>query len=202
MIRASRTHWHLKKKSLNPYLQYIKGTVHKYELSAGGQSCHSHTQKKRKHCSKSMLWYLHMRHKDETARKMRAREGKKRRKEKQRDWQTHRLLYWTGVPLPWQPAALDWYLEQQVELLQRIWCSVHIWGQLIWRYNQLLLCSLHTHARNPLFETQRLAPDPAALKSLTECQINRQVRFIPTDVCAATYNVGLADVNRACVMLV
>lgn len=30
------------------------------------------------------------------------------------------LLYWTGVPLPWQPAALDWYLEQQVELLQRI----------------------------------------------------------------------------------
>lgn len=28
--------------------------------------------------------------------------------------------------------------------------------------------------RNPLFGTQRLAPEPPALKSPTECQINRQ----------------------------
>lgn len=70
-------------------------------------------------------------------------------RERHRDWQTCYLLYWTGVPLPWQPAALDWYLEQRLELLQRIWCSVHIWGQLIWHYNQLLLCSLHTELAIP-----------------------------------------------------
>ena len=89
---------------------------------------------------------------------------KKRRKERERDWQTHCLLYWTGVPLPWQPAALDWYLEQRVELLQRIWCSVHIWGQLIWRYNQLLLCFAPHRSRNPLFGTQRLAPAATGVK--------------------------------------
>lgn len=43
------------------------------------------------------------------------------------DWQTHCLLYWTGVPLPRQPAAPGWYLERQVELLQRISCSARIW---------------------------------------------------------------------------
>lgn len=43
------------------------------------------------------------------------------------DWQTRCSLYWTGVPLPWQPAAPGWYLERQVELLQRISCSAHIW---------------------------------------------------------------------------
>lgn len=68
------------------------------------------------------------------------RSGRKERKP--RDWQRRCSLYWTGVPLPWQPAALDWYLEQQVELLQRIWCSVHIWGQLIWRYTPLHFQSL------------------------------------------------------------
>lgn len=72
-------------------------------------------------------------------REQQARQRKKRER-KPRDWQNS--LYWTGVPLPWQPAALDWYLEQQVELLQRIWCSVHIWGRLIWRYTPLHFQSL------------------------------------------------------------
>lgn len=51
---------------------------------------------------------------------MSKKQGSGRKERKPRDWQSRRSLYWTGVPLPWQPAALDWYLEQQVELLQRI----------------------------------------------------------------------------------
>lgn len=88
-----------------------------------------------KHSSKSMLWYLHIQHKNKAARRM-TEQGEKRRRHRA----TGRplMLYWTGVSLPRQPAALNWYLEQQVELLQRIWCSVHIWCQLRWCYTLLL----------------------------------------------------------------
>lgn len=136
---------------------------------------HSTATKKSKHCSKPMPWYLHMWHRDKTVREMREGEkGKSEESEIQGDWQTHSLLYWTGVPLPWQPAALDWYLEQRVELLQRIWCSVHIWGQIIWRYNQLLLCWLHAALAIPCLGHSGWHLKPPPLKSLTECQINQR----------------------------
>lgn len=100
---------------------------------------------------------------------------RERSRKKKEDWQTHRLLYWTGVPLPWQPAALDWYLEQWFELLQRISCSVRIWGQLIWSYSQVPAMPSPHRARSPLFGTRWLSPDPLAWKTLIQGQITPQL---------------------------
>lgn len=132
------------------------------------------------------------------------REIQRREEEKwrERDTQTNCLLYWTGVPLPWQPAALDWYLEQRFELLQRISCSVHIWGRLIWRQNQLPCFRSH-HA----VYSQSLVWDTAAGTRPPDVKISHPVPDYPTalliltDVCAAIHNVGLEGVNIACVSL-
>lgn len=148
-----------KKTSLaSIYFCLLKGQ----SLSAGyqhGDSC-TIALGGAKHCSKSMVWYLHIRHKNKAARRM-TEQGEKRRRHRA----TGRplMLYWTGVSLPWQPAALNWYLEQQVELLQRIWCSVHIWCQLRWCYTPLL-----APHHSPFTLTQALAVEPLALKCLTE----------------------------------
>lgn len=173
------------KNSCNHCSQYIKCAVHKFRCQRDARNATVTRNKKHSYVD---IW-----HKAKTERKTRKKE---KEREKQRDWQTHCLLHWTGVPLLRQPASLDWYLEQRVELLQRIWCSVHIWGQLIWRYNQLLRCLLHTTFPIPcsglsgwhLIREHR-APDYRQLCSSWH-------------VFGAAYWFGFMDVHGTCVVLI
>lgn len=145
-----------------------------------------------------MFWYLNMWHKVKTEKKR----EQERERQKQWDWQNHCLQYWTGVPLPWQPAALGWYLEQRVGITaEDLMFSTHLGSPNMALQPAIPLLAPHCNL-NPLFGTQRLAPKPPAFNIPHTCQINRQLSSYWQMFCAATHNARLAVVTRACAVLV
>lgn len=124
-----------------------------------------------------MLWYLHMRHNDKAARKMRESKEQGKREGKERNRETGR------------PTAC--YIGQECRCHGNRQPSIGIWsskwnycrgfdvqytsgGQLIWRYNQLL-CLFHAALAIPCLGQAAGTRATGVKISLAECQIYRQL---------------------------
>lgn len=157
MVRASRT---LAKNSLNPYLQYIKDTMHKYEQSAWSQIRHSHKKGEKKNIAANPCCVVY------TKIKLWRRQEKG---EKEKEIETKRLADLLLAILDRSAVAMATSSPQLVFgaasgiTAEDLMFSTHLGSANMVLQSVTPLLAPH-HALNPLFRTEQLAPDPPAFK--------------------------------------